>query len=114
MSLSPGQIAKRDCSSGHSISHNELINRGATRPPPAPPLSESQSYLSLARTLSLIPDIPPTSPSEKLPLNMRVTTEEFALDSYQNLLFAIARFREVVGDWPKKVTVVGYGMKRRR
>jgi len=45
---------------------------------------------------------------------MRVTTEEFALDSYQNLLFAIARFREVVGDWPKKVTVVGYGMKRRR
>jgi hypothetical protein len=45
---------------------------------------------------------------------MRVTTEEYALDSYQNLLFAIARFHEVTGGWPRKITVVGYGMKRRR
>jgi hypothetical protein len=45
---------------------------------------------------------------------MRVATEEYALDSYQNLLFAIARFREVTGNWPGKITVVGYGMKRRR
>jgi hypothetical protein len=93
----------------------KLTGRGATRPPPAPPLSESQSYLSLARTLDLIPNSPPpSSSSEKLPLNMRVTTEEYALDSYQNLLFAIARFREVVGEWPGRITVVGYGMKRRR
>jgi hypothetical protein len=94
---------------------SKLIIRGATRPPPSPPLSESQSYLSLARTLSLIPDSPPpSSTSDKLPLNMRVTTEEYALDSYQNLLFAIARFHEVTGRWPGKITVVGYGMKRRR
>jgi hypothetical protein len=45
---------------------------------------------------------------------MRVTTEEYALDSYQNLLFAIARFHEVTGGWPRRITVVGYGMKRRR
>lgn len=45
---------------------------------------------------------------------MRVTTEEFALDSYQNLLFGIMRFKEVTGRWPAKITVVGYEMKRRR
>jgi hypothetical protein len=45
---------------------------------------------------------------------MRVATEEYALDSYQNLLFAIARFKEVTGRRPFKITVVGYGMKRRR
>lgn len=44
----------------------------------------------------------------------RATVEEYALDSYENLLYSIARFREVTGRWPGKITVVGYGMKRRR
>jgi hypothetical protein len=44
----------------------------------------------------------------------RATVEEFALDSYENLLFSIARFREATGRWPEEITVVGYGMKRRR
>lgn len=47
-------------------------------------------------------------------MSLRAVTEEFAMDSYQNLLFAFARFHEVTGRWPAKVTVVGYGMKRRR
>lgn len=89
--------------------------RGATRPPPAPPISEAQSYLSLARTLNLIPASSSIgTQTDPLPLSMRITTEEFALDSYQNLLFSIMRFKEVTGRWPGKVTVVGYGMKRRR
>lgn len=45
---------------------------------------------------------------------MRATTEEFALDSYTNLLFSYARFKEVTGRWPEKVTVVGFEMKRAR
>jgi hypothetical protein len=40
--------------------------------------------------------------------------EEYALDSYENLLFSIARFREVTGRWPEKITVIGYGMKQAR
>ena len=45
---------------------------------------------------------------------LRATTEDFALDSYQNLLFSIARFHEYTGHYPRFITVVGYEMKRRR
>jgi hypothetical protein len=60
----------------------------------------------------------------------RATTEPFALDSFQNLLFSLARFYEVTGAhassisgglhsqlpgrYPEVVTVVGYEMKRKR
>lgn len=44
----------------------------------------------------------------------RVTTEEYALDSHQNLLFSIARFKEFTGRYPTQITVVGFGMKRKR
>jgi len=43
-----------------------------------------------------------------------VTTEDYALDSYQNLLFSIARFREFTGRYPVHITIIGYEMKRRR
>ncbi|ADV21719.1 cytoplasmic protein [Cryptococcus gattii E566] len=93
-----------------------VFSGGATRHPPSPPIPESLSYYRLAMALSLIPstsiaDSPKTSP---IPLNLRTATEEYALDSYQNLLFSIARFKEVTGNWPQKITVVGYGMKRMR
>lgn len=44
----------------------------------------------------------------------RATTENYALDSYQNLLFSIARFHEYTGRYPEYITVIGYEMKRRR
>lgn len=90
--------------------------RGATRSPPSPSIPESLSYLSLAHLLSLLPanPIPANSGKNSLPLNLRAATEEYALDSYENFLFSFARFHEVTGRWPDKVTVVGYGMKRRR
>lgn len=47
-------------------------------------------------------------------VGVRMTTENFALDSYENLLFSIARFREYAGRYPQRITVVGYGMKKAR
>ena len=47
-------------------------------------------------------------------VHARATTENYALDSYQNLLFSIARFREFTGHFPRKITVVGYEFKRAR
>ena len=44
----------------------------------------------------------------------RATTEEYARDSLENVLFAACRFKEVVGRYPKRVTVVSYDFKRRR
>lgn len=44
----------------------------------------------------------------------RVTVEDAALDSFQNVLFSIARFRELTGVYPTRITVVGHNFKRRR
>ncbi|KAJ2346089.1 hypothetical protein GGF43_005063, partial [Coemansia sp. RSA 2618] len=38
----------------------------------------------------------------------RVATEEFARDSFENVLFSIARFRELTGNYPDRITVVGF------
>jgi hypothetical protein len=42
------------------------------------------------------------------------TTEDAALDSYQNVIFSIARFRELMGAYPSRITVLGHAFKRRR
>ena len=47
-------------------------------------------------------------------LPVESTTELFALDSFQNLLFSIARFREYTGRYPAHITVVGYAFKAKR
>jgi hypothetical protein len=44
----------------------------------------------------------------------RVTIEDAALDSFQNVLFSIARFCELTGAYPTRITVVGHDFKRRR
>ena len=76
--------------------------------------------MRLAAVSGLLPTSPPSpsspkSQSQSQPRSLlRATTEDYALDSYQNLLFSLARFHEYTGRWPSKITVVGYEMKRRR
>ncbi|KAH7912264.1 hypothetical protein BJ138DRAFT_808448 [Hygrophoropsis aurantiaca] len=85
--------------------------------------TEGESYLRLALTtdalqnsnttvsrLSNSQDATTPSPTSFT----RATTENYALDSYQNILFSIARFHEFTGRYPDQITVVGYEMKRRR
>ncbi|KAK6519420.1 hypothetical protein TWF281_003254 [Arthrobotrys megalospora] len=72
----------------------------------AGPASEAQSYWSLAYLSKLI------EPNSSL-FN-RSTTEEFARDSYENLLFSICRFHEYTSNYPTKLTVVGFEFKRER
>ena len=69
--------------------------------------TEGESYLRLAQGSGLLP------PLEQEHF-VRVTTEDDALDSFQNLLFSIARFHEYTGHYPSKITVVGFEIKRRR
>ncbi|KIK98578.1 hypothetical protein PAXRUDRAFT_133925 [Paxillus rubicundulus Ve08.2h10] len=73
--------------------------------------TEAESYMRLALTLDIFHAS--TSAGARVPFH-RATTETSALDSYQNLLFSIARFHEVTGRYPSQITVVGYGMKQRR
>ena len=72
--------------------------------------------MRLAAVSALLPTIATSqvsSPSTTAP-TLRATTENYALDSYQNLVFSVARFHEYTGRWPSRITVVGYEMKRRR
>ncbi|THV06708.1 hypothetical protein K435DRAFT_848786 [Dendrothele bispora CBS 962.96] len=82
-----------------------VFSGGQTRP--GTTITEGESYLQLA----LQADVFRTSFSSVIP---RATSENYALDSYQNLLFSVARFHEYTGRYPDKITVVGYEMKRRR
>ena len=47
-------------------------------------------------------------------VKLRSTTEEFARDSFENLLFSICRFYECVREFPHKITVVSWEFKRDR
>lgn len=69
------------------------------------PRSEGQSYFFVAERLGLL---------SRNNLFDRSTTEEFARDSLENLIFSLCRFRMVTGRMPAKVTVVGFPFKARR
>jgi hypothetical protein len=47
-------------------------------------------------------------------LRARTATEEFATDSFQNLLFSICRFYEITRSYPQKITVISYTFKQHR
>jgi hypothetical protein len=68
------------------------------------PTSEGASYYYLAQQMKWI-----TSKNSN-----RVFLEEFARDSFENLLFSICRFKEVTGVYPTKVTVIGFDFKAER
>ncbi|KAK9254203.1 hypothetical protein V1507DRAFT_487921 [Lipomyces tetrasporus] len=73
----------------------------------AGPLSEAQSYWNLAMARSIIPEA-----NKEFPV--RMLTEEFARDSYENLLFSICRFYEFTGLYPQKITVISHKFKSHR
>ena len=49
-----------------------------------------------------------------LQLFVHAMTENYVLDSLQNLLFSIACFHKYTRWYPHAITVIGYKMKRRR
>lgn len=111
-----------------------LVFSGSQTKLAAGALSESQSYYLLIRQLLRVSDgqEPPNfggigkyiNEIKQLLLNRqidietlfntRITTEEYALDSFDNLIYSIYRFKQMTADWPNEVTIVGFGFKRTR
>lgn len=83
---------------------SHLIISGGETKKEAGPISESLSYYMLAKELCK---------SEELILT-RVSTETFARDSFENVIFLICRFYEIFGTYPERITIVGFEFKRRR
>lgn len=44
----------------------------------------------------------------------RTIAEEYATDSFENLLFSICRFHEVTGSYPQQITLISFSFKRQR
>jgi hypothetical protein len=87
-----------------------LFSGGATRAA-AGPLSEALSYYRVASAAGWFGHADNDAASS---LVARIHTEEFARDSYENLLFSLCRFHELTGGWPVNVSVIGYDFKRER
>ena len=68
------------------------------------PTSEAASYLYLSRYQQWLTE----------EMQDRALLEEFARDSYENLLFSLCRFYEATGGYPERVTVVGFDFKAYR
>ena len=69
------------------------------------PTTEAASYFNVADAMKLWPSNP------KSTVRARTAAEEFATDSFQNLMFSICRFREVTGAYPTKITVISFTFK---
>lgn len=84
---------------------SHLIISGGETKKEAGPISESLSYYMLAKKLF--------KNDEELILE-RISTETFARDSFENVVFLICRFYEIFGTYPERITIVGFEFKRKR
>jgi hypothetical protein len=82
-----------------------LVFSGGQTRREAGPRSEAQSYFWIAGHYGWFghPEVA-----------ARAITEEFARDSFENLLFGICRFRECTSRYPDRVTFVSWKFKRER
>jgi hypothetical protein len=74
--------------------------RGATGPN-----TEAASYYNVADAMKLWPA------DKASTVRARTAAEEFATDSFQNLMFSICRFHEVTGQYPTQITVISFSFK---
>ncbi len=80
-----------------------LIFSGGYTNPSAPDRSEAMSYLEIAEYQEW-PD----------KCSNRVFLEEYARDSFENLLFGLCKFYELAGRLPEKTTMVSWKFKKSR
>ncbi|KAK6463303.1 hypothetical protein DFJ63DRAFT_338513 [Scheffersomyces coipomensis] len=83
-----------------------LIISGGQTKVESGPISESLSYYQLAT--NLIED------EHKHSILSRMSTEEHARDSFENVIFSICRFYELFNRYPEAITIIGFEFKRER
>lgn len=78
------------------------------------PESEGASYFRVVEVMELWPETTEEAAHPASSVRSRTTTEEYATDSFTNLLYSICRFKEVTGQYPSKITVVSFTFKQKR
>ncbi|KAJ5621481.1 hypothetical protein N7528_006264 [Penicillium herquei] len=87
-----------------------LVFSGGPTKRPRTDLCEGRSYLNLVQENNYFEDAASISKIDP----SRIVTEDYATDSYQNVLFSILRFKSQMGIYPQRVTVVTHEFKRAR
>jgi hypothetical protein len=82
-----------------------LVFSGGETRQPAGPRSEAQSYYNIADLANWFGHDT---------VRTRVTTEEHARDSFENILFSLCRFHEFTGNYPERITIVSFASKEQR
>jgi len=82
-----------------------LIFTGGQTQESAGPFTEGQSYWYVANIMKWL---------DNDDIRKRSTTEEFARDSYENLIFSICRYHEFTSKYPKYITLISYPYKHYR
>lgn len=67
--------------------------------------TEAHSYFAAAEAMGFFADFDGTNVYD------RSISEDFAKDSLENLMFSVCRFKQIVGHFPRKITVVGFPFK---
>ena len=80
-----------------------LFSGGLTRPDTH--WTEAETYLAIARSFDEFSDIDMWS---------RVSLEEYARDSFENLVFGLCRFHQFAAKLPESVSVISWGFKKDR
>ncbi|WPK23527.1 hypothetical protein PUMCH_000768 [Australozyma saopauloensis] len=82
-----------------------LVLSGGRTKKEAGPISESESYYNLLKLLA----------ADDLELiGDRIVLEEYARDSFENVLFSLCRFNDLTESYPQYISVVGFEFKRTR
>lgn len=85
-----------------------LIFSGGQTRPGVGLRTEAHSYFSAAEQLGYFADFDGTNVYD------RSVSEDFARDSLENVMYSVCRFKQIVGHYPRKITVVGFPFKSTR
>ncbi|KAI5954804.1 hypothetical protein KGF57_003828 [Candida theae] len=89
-----------------SDANSYLIVSGGETKREAGPISEALSYYTLAAAQ--------IAKKKQIDVTDRITTENYARDSFENVIFSICRFYEVWQKYPTYITIIGFEFKRDR
>jgi hypothetical protein len=89
-----------------------VFSGGYTRPEAGRRWSEASTYLEIAKHFDWW--IPDAAAGLRQTVEAHTRLEEYARDSFENVLFSVCRFRQVVGRYARNVTVVSWAFKRAR
>ena len=89
-----------------------VFSGGHTRPEAGLRWSEASTYLEIAKHFKWW--VPDEFASLRQTVDVHTTVESYARDSFENVLFGVCRFQQVVKRYPRNVTVVSWAFKRAR